>query len=375
MHADRELHVIAFDIPFPADYGGVIDVYYKLKALHAAGVKVHLHCFENHRAQRQELNGICATVHYYPRLANRLLLLDRLPYIVCSRESQALRKQLISDDLPILMEGLHTTFLLNDPAFFHRKIFVRTHNVEHDYYRALGEVERKWLKRRYFFREAGKLERYEHVLHRASGIAAISPKDESYFNRKYGKTIYLPAFHPFDRPEYGSACEDFAFYHGNLSIGENDQAALFLVENVFNELPFRLVIAGSNPSRQLRSAVSHHPNVTIVEGVSPEEIHRYIARARVNVLPTFQSTGIKLKLLASLFLGRHCLVNPPMVEDTGLESLCLIAADATAFREQLRAIMDGLPFGEPEMMKRKEILAERFSNRKNAELLIRQIFN
>ena len=28
-----KLHVVSFQVPFPPDYGGVIDVYYKLKAL------------------------------------------------------------------------------------------------------------------------------------------------------------------------------------------------------------------------------------------------------------------------------------------------------------------------------------------------------
>ena len=46
MTEPKHLHVISFDVPVPANYGGVIDVYYKLKALHLQGVKIHLHCFE-----------------------------------------------------------------------------------------------------------------------------------------------------------------------------------------------------------------------------------------------------------------------------------------------------------------------------------------
>ena len=43
---DLHLHIISFDIPWPANYGGVIDVFYKAKALSEKGVKVHLHCFQ-----------------------------------------------------------------------------------------------------------------------------------------------------------------------------------------------------------------------------------------------------------------------------------------------------------------------------------------
>ena len=42
---NKALHIISFDNPFPPKYGGVIDVFYKIKALHSLGVKIYLHCF------------------------------------------------------------------------------------------------------------------------------------------------------------------------------------------------------------------------------------------------------------------------------------------------------------------------------------------
>ena len=65
--SDYHLHVIAFDVPYPANYGGVIDVFYRVKALSEAGVKVHLHCFEYGRGE-QEILKRCYEVKYYKRL-------------------------------------------------------------------------------------------------------------------------------------------------------------------------------------------------------------------------------------------------------------------------------------------------------------------
>ena len=42
----NKLHIISLDIPFPANYGGVIDIFYKLKSLSNLGVEIILHCFE-----------------------------------------------------------------------------------------------------------------------------------------------------------------------------------------------------------------------------------------------------------------------------------------------------------------------------------------
>jgi hypothetical protein len=48
----RHLHIICLNVPFPVDYGGVFDLFYKLPALHDQGVKIHLHCFEYGRGEQ-----------------------------------------------------------------------------------------------------------------------------------------------------------------------------------------------------------------------------------------------------------------------------------------------------------------------------------
>ena len=64
---DKYLNIVSFNIPYPANYGGVIDVYYKLEALRACGVKLILHCFEYERPHAPELESICDKVFYYKR--------------------------------------------------------------------------------------------------------------------------------------------------------------------------------------------------------------------------------------------------------------------------------------------------------------------
>lgn len=372
---DRHLHIISFDVPFPADYGGVIDVYYKIKALHQAGIKIHLHCFEYGRAQSKELEKLTEEVHYYPRKTSRTLLFNTLPYIVLTRQSETLKNRLLEDNHPIWMEGLHSTFLLNDPEFRTRKMYVRTHNVEHDYYENLARVEKNIFKRYYFYNEAGKLKKYQPLLKKASAVAAISPADTAYLRSVTEQVDYLPAFHPIDEVKINSGKGDYALYHGNLSVGENNEAALYLVREVFVGLPFRLLIVGSKPSEELKKAVSESQNVELYSNLSPDKIYQLISDAQCNVLPTFQATGIKLKLLAVLFRGRHCLVNSPMVKDTGLESLCTIADTADAMKAALRTIMMETDFSSASLELRKKVLLENFSNAANADKVMKLIFS
>src|SRR6187402_2760586 len=110
----KHLHIISFDVPFPANYGGVIDVFYKLKALHAQGIKIHLHCFEYGRAEARSLESICEKVYYYKRSMDKKLLFNPLPFVVITRSSEKLVENLLRDKHPILFEGLHSCFHLSD---------------------------------------------------------------------------------------------------------------------------------------------------------------------------------------------------------------------------------------------------------------------
>ena len=92
--------------------------------------------------------------------------------------------------------------------------------------------------------------------------------------------------------------------------------------------------------------------------------------AQVNVLPTFQATGIKLKLLNALFTGRHVVCNTPMVQDTGLEGLCHVHDDPERMRLSIQACMAQRCEGAM-IEQRVEILEQRFNNRRNAEAIVK----
>ena len=95
---DYHIHIVSFQIPYPANYGGVIDVFHKINALHEIGVKVHLHCFQYDREESPELHQICHEVNYYPRTSFYKTFYSQVPFIVGSRKSQSLLAKLSEDD-------------------------------------------------------------------------------------------------------------------------------------------------------------------------------------------------------------------------------------------------------------------------------------
>lgn len=369
---DYHLHVISFDVPYPANYGGVIDVFYRVKALFEAGVKVHLHCFEYGREHSEVLDR-CHEVKYYKRDTSFWKQFSREPYVVASRRSEALIKDLLKDRYPILCEGLHTTAVLGDSRLEGRRIFVRAHNVEHDYYRLLAESEPTLWKRWFYRMESRKLKRYEPILKKASGIFAITQQDADYFNHQYGNTVLVPGFSALSKVCSETGRGDYVLYHGNLSVAENKKAAEWLVENVFSELDVPCVVAGLNPPDSLRKLCKRYPRVTLKANLGDAAMIDLIRNAQVNVMVTDQPTGLKLKLLNALYNGRFCLVNDDMVRGTALGQLCVVADTPEQFINEIKRLMNE-DFTEDDIEDRDEALKELYQNDDNALLLIHAIF-
>ena len=213
----KSLHIISFDVPYPANYGGVIDIYYKLKALHEQGLKIYLHCFEYGRAEALTLENLCEKVYYYKRRMNKQLLLHPKPFVVVSRSSEKMMENLLRDKHPILFEGLHSCFHLNDERLQERIKIVRTHNIEHDYYKSLAAVERSIFKKIYFEMEAYKLEQFEKTLQKANFIAPISSADAAILEKRYKQVHLINAFHPNEHVKIKEGMGTFCLYHTTKS--------------------------------------------------------------------------------------------------------------------------------------------------------------
>jgi hypothetical protein len=367
--SDLHLHIISFDIPYPANYGGVIDVFYKAKFLAEKGVKVHLHCFEYGRKPHKALEKIFHKVYFYERDISKKQVFKSIPYIVSSRASEKLEENLLKDDYPILMEGLHTTSILNNEKFRGRKKIVRAHNVEHEYYQHLAKAENDLFKRYYYSNEAGKLKRYEKILQKADLILAISENDKHHFCKYFNHVDYIPAFHPFKNISSKTGRGAYVLYHGNLSVAENINAVNFLLEYVFNEIQIPFYVAGLNPSKQLRNTINKMPHVQLIANPDDNQLQELIENAHINISITAQKTGLKLKLLNNLYNGRFCLVNDKMLSGSKLDELCDIANNEATIKRKIKSLFKR-DFGEDSIIERKAILESVYNNGHNVDKLI-----
>ena len=372
---DKHLHIITHDIPYPVAHGGLVDLYHSIIALHACGIKIHLHCFMKSSLEHQpELNKYCVSVNYYLRKTGIAGFSWSLPYIVSSRSNSKLTKVLSQDDYPILLGGVHCSFLLDEKSLKGRKFILRLYNVEHKYYRQLGKFERDTFKKIYFYAESKRLEKYERELAAQVTIAALSEDDARFYeNKLHAEAYFLPVFVPYKKVQHHRQSGMYCLYHANLAVSENVEVVRWLVNNVFDRLPIPFVVAGRNPSVHLTRLIESKADMCLVANPTESEMQDIIVKAQVNILPSFNNTGVKLKLLNALFNGKHCLVNKAGVQGSGLTDLCTIAESSADFRQQIKRLFDTEITSE-QIAKREEVLGSLYSNERNARLLMSLIW-
>ncbi|MFO7575207.1 MAG: glycosyltransferase family 1 protein [Bacteroidales bacterium] len=371
MYSEKKLHIISFDNPWPPDYGGVIDVFHRIRVLSEKGVRIVLHTFIYGRPPAEELNRYCEKVYYYNR-RRYFNPFSLTPYIVSTRRHPELLNNLNADTAPVLFEGLHTCSLLGHHLLRGRTRIVRMHNIEHSYYYYSARNETNLFRKAWFLAESFRLKRFEKVLKDATTILAISENDRRELATRFPRTEFLGPFQGNQKVLSKTGTGNYALYHGKLSVAENDRAARYLAAKVFSQTNYPFLIAGSNPEKGLKRLISRQKNTELIENPSAEELESLIAEAHINILPAFQPTGLKLKLVNALHNGRWLVSNSSMVSGTGYESLCHIAGNA----DEMIALIDelkGKPFGEMELAERQRLLITDSSRQKDIDRLLHLI--
>lgn len=368
------INIVSFDIPYPPDYGGAIDVYYKIKALRDNGIKVILHCFQYNKTQSNHLEVLCEHVYYYQRKTSIWTNISILPYTVYGRKNKTLINNLLKNEYPIIFEGLVSSYYLKDKRLRNRIKVFRESNVEHTYYYKLAQATDVIWKKIFFYAEGIKLQLYESIIKNADIILPVSENDYQYFKQNYPQNFscFIPPFHPNNELECLSGKGNYILYHGNLAVPENEYAAIFLCKYVFSLLPYHCIVAGRKPTKQLKQIIQNTTNIELIENPKDDEMEQLIKQAHINVIITFQNTGFKLKLLHALFAGRYVIANHLMTSGSMLDNVCNIANSPDDMVKCCQQLMQRT-FTQHDIQYRSSYLFPFFSNQYQAKKIIQLI--
>lgn len=336
--------ILTNKLPYPPRDGGSIATLNMITGLHKAGNKLtclslvtNKHPFPVSQIPKKLRDDIrfigvdCnSSIRPLPLLSN--LLFSREPYIASRFHVKAFRCTLAGlleeETFDIIqMEGPYPGLYLDlIRARSNAKVSLRAHNVEHLLWERKAHHERSFLKKRYLNNMALRLKRFELDL--AQGIDTLIPIsdwDASYFRergvQKPSLTIpaglYLNKYHPTELPE-----EPSIFFIGALDWLPNQEGLSWFLQKVFglllSELPhLKFHVAGRNAPAHFEKKLLH-PNITYHGEV--EDAQSFIQSYRIMVAPLLTGSGIRVKILEGMALGR-----PVVTTSAGMEGIPAIS--------------------------------------------------
>jgi hypothetical protein len=218
------------------------------------------------------------------------------------------------------------------------------------------------------------LERYQSTLKSAKHILAIKERDAEKMVRFNQHVSVLPASIPEIQGKF-TIVGRYALFHGNLSVPENEQAAIWIIDTLDSLIDqhFELVVAGKNPGKKLR-AICEKAGVRLVPNPTEEELNRLIQEAQIHVLYSSVSAGIKLKLLHCMHSSGHILLNEKMLGNSAFETFCVVANTPKDYKMHFIGLQNKV-LDQDEFVQREKFLEKHFNNKVNCKMIIKLLDN
>lgn len=366
----KTVHIICNESPSPCDNGEAIDIFNQLREFKRNGVQVKLHYFENTRTRNQTFSPYCTEVNAYPVKKFSECFSFREPYLISSRINETLCNTIQNSNDPVLIHGSSCCGLLHRISNKKRNIVVRLHNEagcnchKHSY-------EKAPVSQMLFNKTQNLLmNNYVKKMPKDVTYACSSQSCLCNYTASGMKATYVPVFPNTQtitaEPGMGNLC----LFHGNLESILHERTALWLLNNVFNKVRVPFVIAGKNPSNKLIKSAQLYQHVCLIANPTNDDLNDLIKKAHINILPAVGSknTGTNLKLIHTLFQGRHCITSPEIVDGTGLSDAVYVGTTANAIASLISQLYYQ-PFEEREIILREKLLLEVYNNQRNIKKL------
>ena len=171
---------------------------------------------------------------------------------------------------------------------------------------------------------------------------AISKNDRELLCKQYNvpetKILHTKPVAKFSRIKKAEDLERFHYkllIVGSMGWYPNVRGIIWFVENVFDRLikdkpEYKLYIVGRGPLQELKDmAAKYAANVVLTGEVSSTE--PYFAECDISVVPVFEGTGIKIKVLESIARGIPTICSGFAAKDYDLNGEVLVADDPECF--------------------------------------------
>ena len=233
------------------------------------------------------------------------------------RYHKQLKNQLVEKYDVVLAEGIYT--IANSEAWRHHseaKLVLRTHNIEFLIWERLAEQENNLIRKYYLKALAIQLRKKEiEIFHAVDAIIAISDYDAEIIKsfKPKAPVIVIPIGTDLQKLKTEQHINDL-FHLGAMDWRPNREGVDWFVNEIWKKLrkefpDLRLVLAGK--------AMPEHYKLLESEGIQLEEVEdaqAFYAKHGVMIVPLLSGSGIRVKIIEGLALGKVIITTPQGAE-------------------------------------------------------------
>ncbi len=224
-----------------------------------------------------------------------------------------------------------------------RLVSFRAHNVEHRIWERKASNEKMPLRRWYLKNMAGRLEGYElKVASESDVLVCISPLDEAVFKEMGVSKPIITIPTGLELKEYPSSdlpgdCS--VFFIGALDWMPNQEGLKWFLDQVLD--PLRQDLPGVSFHVAGRNAPAHFEKMLAKKQViyhgEIEDAKAFMKAYRIMVAPLFTGSGIRIKILEAMALGRPVITTPIGIEGISVQENqpIMISEDPEVFKNQI----------------------------------------
>lgn len=354
--------------PFPLKDGESIAIFQTARILARMGGEVHLlamnttrHFFSGSGAGKpaelsfyQRINTVAVDnrIRWHKALWNlfssRSYHLERFIDPAFSQRLQELLEQTTFDIIQLETPYL-APYLDLIRQYSRAKICLRAHNVEYEIWQRISQNLPRGLRKLYLQVQVRRLRRYElGRLPHYDAMLAITDRDLQHFRRQAYEKPALVFPVPLALSEYPADYEVFRrapglAFIGSLDWAPNLEGIRWFLREVWPELKHRypelsLHLAGRNTPADLMQR--KQPGVVVHGEV--EDARAFMQGHGIHIVPLFSGSGIRVKILEAMALGRVVISTPVGAEgiSAGEQQGLLLAQDGAAFIDQIRKCLE-----------------------------------
>lgn len=182
------------------------------------------------------------------------------------------------------------------------------------------------------------LKKYEkHIINKMDNVLVISKNDVVLLKERLKIRKRMIVNKPLVYFEQGKTHIDLNDFNkkllivGSMSWYPNISGTIWFVEKVLNKLikidkEWKLYIVGTNPTQEIMNLEGKYKENVIVTGRVPDT-KEYFKNCDISIVPVFQGTGVKIKLLESIARGIPTISTSFAAKDFDLVDEVLICDD------------------------------------------------